>query len=108
MHFNAFRAGFTRGRFHGFDRTRLARGGDGHLPRPIVVHHRVGTLEHGRTAARLVASVHVDLDDLVAEPVGQAPVVGDFVHANFESGVPCALTDLQRRCIEQTAPRCEV
>ena len=83
-------AGFC---LNGLHRSRLSRAADGHFPRPVRVHLCVGTGEHRRTPVGRLALVHVNLHDLMAEAVGQAPNVGHLAHGEDELSVPSTLSD---------------
>ena len=88
---------------NGLHSARLARTADGHFPCPVRMHLGIGAGEHGRTTVRSVALVNVDLNDLMAEAVGQAPYVGHLVHGENELCVPGALAYCEVCCVPETS-----
>ena len=100
-------AGFS---LNGLHRARLARTADGHFPCPVRMHLGIGTGKHGRTTVGSIALVDVNLNDLMAEAVGQAPYVGHLVHGENELCVPGTLAhrEVGRVPEASTAGRVEV
>ena len=91
-HVNPAGRGATCLGLNGLHRARLARATDGDFPRPIGMNLGVGAREHGGSTVGGFTLVDVNLDDLVAEAVGQPPNVGHLAHGENELGVPGTLT----------------
>ena len=62
--------GASRLGLHGLDRARFAGAADGHFPCPVRMDLGIGTGQHFRAAVGSLTLVDINLDDLVAEPVG--------------------------------------
>ena len=63
----------------------------------------IGTRQHFRAAVGGLTLVNVNLDDLVAEPVGKPPDIGHFAHGQNELCVPSTLAYREVGGIPQTS-----
>ena len=62
----------------------------------------IGTGQHFRASVGSLTLVDINLDDLVAEPVGKPPDIGHFAHGQNELSVPSTLAHREVGGVPQT------